>query len=39
VSITTAGKNNMPGFATVYSADDMRDIADYITQELAAAKK
>jgi quinohemoprotein ethanol dehydrogenase len=39
VSLTASGKNNMPSFANVYSADDLRDIAEYITQGLAAAKK
>jgi alcohol dehydrogenase (cytochrome c) len=39
ISITATGKNNMPAFAANYSADDLRDIADYITQELAAAAK
>jgi mono/diheme cytochrome c family protein len=39
ISITASGKNNMPAFAANYTADDMRDIADYITQGLAAAAK
>jgi len=39
ISITATGKNNMPSFAATYSLDDMRDIADYITQGLAAAAK
>jgi mono/diheme cytochrome c family protein len=39
ISITSTGKNNMPSFAATYSADDLRDIADYITKGLAAAAK
>jgi mono/diheme cytochrome c family protein len=39
VSITASGKNNLPSFAATYSADDMRDIADYITNGLAATAK
>ncbi len=39
ISITASGKNNMPAFAANYSVDDLRDIADYITQGLAAAKR
>ncbi|HEV7716439.1 MAG TPA: PQQ-binding-like beta-propeller repeat protein [Steroidobacteraceae bacterium] len=39
VSLTASGKNNMPSFAATYSIDDMRDIADYVTQGLAAAAK
>ena len=35
ISVTAAGKNNMPSFSGVYSADDLRDIADYITGALA----
>ena len=39
ISITASGKNNMPGFTATYSADDLRDVADYITKGLAAAAK
>jgi quinohemoprotein ethanol dehydrogenase len=39
ISITAAGKNNMPAFAATYSMDDLRDVADYIANGLAAAKK
>ena len=39
ISITASGKNNMPAFTANYSADDLRDIADYITKGLAVAAK
>ena len=39
ISITASGKNNMPAFTATYSADDLRDVADYITKGLAAAAK
>ncbi|MEJ1965061.1 MAG: PQQ-binding-like beta-propeller repeat protein [Gammaproteobacteria bacterium] len=39
MSITASGKNNMPAFAATYSLDDLRDIADYVTNGLAKATK
>jgi alcohol dehydrogenase (cytochrome c) len=39
ISISATGKNNMPAFAGIYSLDDLRDIADYITQSLAPAAR
>jgi alcohol dehydrogenase (cytochrome c) len=35
VSVTSAGKNNMPSFSGTYSPDDIRDIAAYIVEDLA----
>jgi len=39
ISVTSAGKNNMPSFAATYSADDLRDIASYIVDGLAKKKR
>ena len=39
ISIAATGKNNMPPFATIYSPDDLRDVASYIVDGLAAKKK
>ena len=38
VQVSAAGKNNMPSFTNVYSADELRDIAAYIVEGLAARK-
>jgi len=38
ISVTATGKNNMPSFAATYSADDLRDVADYITGKLATSQ-
>jgi mono/diheme cytochrome c family protein len=35
ISVTSAGKNNMPSFSGTYSPEDMRDIASYIIDGLA----
>jgi alcohol dehydrogenase (cytochrome c) len=35
VSVTAAGKNNMPSFSGTYSPDDLKDIASYIVDGLA----
>jgi alcohol dehydrogenase (cytochrome c) len=36
VGIAADGRNNMPSFASDYSAADLRDVAGYILQKLAA---
>ena len=33
--ITTTGRNNMPTFREIYSADQVRDVAEYVNQVLA----
>ncbi len=35
--IASTGRNNMPAFASVYSADDLNDIATYIVEVLGKA--
>jgi mono/diheme cytochrome c family protein len=35
ISVTSAGKNNMPSFSGTYSPDDLKDIASYIVDGLA----
>ena len=32
--VASTGRNNMPAFASVYSADDLNDIASYIVDVL-----
>ena len=39
VAVASAGRNTMPGFGTVYSAADIRDVATYIVEELAAKRR
>jgi cytochrome c551 len=36
VGVATDGRNNMPSFASDYSAGDLNDVAGYILQKLAA---
>ena len=36
--VTTTGRNNMPTFREIYDANQIRDVAEYITQSLAAKK-
>ena len=38
VATTTTGKNNMPAFATSYSADDIRDVSRYVLDVLGRKK-
>jgi quinohemoprotein ethanol dehydrogenase len=33
--ITTTGRNNLPTFREVYSAEQIRDVAEYVNQVLA----
>jgi alcohol dehydrogenase (cytochrome c) len=33
--VTTTGRNNMPTFREIYTADQIRDVAEYINQTLA----
>jgi cytochrome c553 len=35
-AITTTGRNNMPTFREIYDANQIRDVAEYIVQQLAA---
>ncbi|MEP7242805.1 MAG: PQQ-binding-like beta-propeller repeat protein [Gammaproteobacteria bacterium] len=39
IAVTGSGRNNMPAFRGVYSADELKDIASYVVDGLAAAKK
>jgi quinohemoprotein ethanol dehydrogenase len=39
ISVTSTGKNNMPSFSGLYSPEDLRDIATYITDSLAGRKQ
>lgn len=34
MATTSAGKNNMPGFASVYSPDELQDVAAYVAEVL-----
>jgi quinohemoprotein ethanol dehydrogenase len=36
LAVTAAGRNNMPAFRHVFSADELRDVATYIVEVLAA---
>jgi alcohol dehydrogenase (cytochrome c) len=38
IAISASGKNNMPGFASAYSADELNDVASYVLEVLAARK-
>ena len=38
LSVASSGRNNMPAFASVYSADDLNDIATYIVEVLDKAR-
>jgi quinohemoprotein ethanol dehydrogenase len=36
--VASTGRNNMPGFAQVYSADELNDIASYVVEVLGKAR-
>ena len=38
MAVAVSGKNNMPGFAGSYSADELNDVVSYVLQELAPHK-
>ena len=38
IAVSTSGKNNMPGFAGSYSADEINDVASYVLEVLAVRK-
>jgi quinohemoprotein ethanol dehydrogenase len=38
LATASAGRHNMPSFASVYSADELNDVASYIVEDLAHAK-
>jgi len=33
--VTATGRNTMPGFGAVYSAQDLRDVASFVLEQLA----
>jgi quinohemoprotein ethanol dehydrogenase len=39
LSVASAGRHNMPSFASVYSADELNDVASYIVGVLAPQKQ
>ncbi len=39
LSVASAGRHNMPGFASSYSADELNDVASYIATVLAAKRR
>ena len=38
LATSSAGKNNMPAFKTIYSADELNDVTAYIQTSLQTAK-
>jgi mono/diheme cytochrome c family protein len=39
LSVASAGRHNMPAFASTYSADELNDVTAYILEDLAKSKK
>jgi mono/diheme cytochrome c family protein len=39
VSVTSAGRNNMPSFSGMFAAEDLRAVATYIVSELGKHKE
>ena len=38
LSVASAGRHNMPAFSSIYSADELNDVASYVVGVLAAGK-